>query len=79
MSSVISYKSSATNQTSYSVRSELRSAVSGYSRNGSAYNQKRKEIIDHERKSEMNDLVQKQLLEQERHKKLMLENKKRTK
>jgi len=79
MSSVVSVKTNASGQSHYSQRSDLKSAVSGYSRTNSAYSQKRKELLAQEQKKEMEDLVQKQLAEQERHKRIMMENKRRMK
>lgn len=79
MSSVVSYKTNATNQGNYSRISDSKSAAGGYSRGASAYSQRNKDLLEQEHKKEVEDLLQRQIAEQERHKRLMLENKQRAK
>lgn len=79
MSSVASFKTHVTSQTQYSRRSDTKSSASGYSRGSSAYSQRRKDLLEQEYKKDLEDQLQKQYAEQERHKKLMMENKMRTK
>jgi predicted transcriptional regulator len=79
MSSVVITSSKDSRRSDLSKISDKLSMVSGYSRGKSAYSQKRKDGIDEEKQKLMEEAIQKQLLESEKHKKLMKENQQRRK
>ena len=77
MSSVVSFKTNIPQHTRYSQFSEAQSCITKYSRGNSGYSQKREGYSNQPNRAQMDDGLQKQFAEQERHRLIMLENKKR--